>query len=113
MSRDNLCNFKCKLFKLFAAGNKVGLCIKFYGNTDAVFVDSAGFTLAFPAGSCYDVYGFTEAQGFFLLSRIETGEDWSAGVRGVNASGYEYLAGGKGVTVIDMNRSIIAARVEF
>ena len=83
------------------------------GNTDAVFVDSAGFTLAFPAGSCYDVYGFTEAQGFFLLSRIETGEDWSAGVRGVNASGYEYLAGGKGVTVIDMNRSIIAARVEF
>lgn len=82
-------------------------------DTDAVFVDSGNFRLAFPTGSCYDVYGFTEAQGFFLLSRIETGADWSGGVRGVNAEGYEYLAGHAGITVIDVNRAIVSARVEF
>ena len=82
-------------------------------NPGAMLIDSENFIIAFPAGTCYDIYGWTESQGFFLRSRVETGEDWSLGVRGANAGGYEYLVGADGVTVIDMNRFIVAARADF
>lgn len=82
-------------------------------NHKAILIDPEKNIIGFPAGTGYDIYGWTAAQGFFLRARIETNSDWSSGVRGLYAGDYAYIVSGSDITVVNLDTFILSAKIAY
>ena len=76
---------------------------------NALFLDAEKNIIAFPADGVYDIYSWTDKDGFIFRHRIETG-DWAGPVKSITVGDYSYLLAGETLTVINVRDFIIAGR---
>ncbi|MEG1633304.1 MAG: beta-propeller domain-containing protein [Oscillospiraceae bacterium] len=82
-------------------------------NHKAILIDSEKNIIGFPAGSGYDIYGWTAEQGFFLRARVETASNWSGGMRGIYVGDYVYVIDDAGITIVNLTSFILSAKLVF
>lgn len=81
-------------------------------NHKAILISAAKDLIAFPVEKGYDVYGYTDARGFYLRGHFDSGE-WYYNTRGLFSGDYIYIVAYEEVTVVDMNDLEAVKTVKF
>ncbi|MDO4749448.1 MAG: beta-propeller domain-containing protein [Eubacteriales bacterium] len=73
-------------------------------NHKAILVSPARNLIGFPADEGYDVYSYTDGEGFQILAHIDCGWSWNA--RGLYIGNLLYIVGTDMLTVLDMENFV-------
>ena len=73
-------------------------------NHKAILISPEKDVIAFPSGNGYVIYGYSDAEGFYLRTRIDGDSDiwWSGDARGLYVGEYAYAVLSDAVWVLDL-----------
>lgn len=81
-------------------------------NHKAILVSPEKNLIAFPVDSGYDVYGYSDENGFQLRGHFDT-DEWSYYMRGLYIDNYIYICSDFGVTIVTLDSLSAAGYVGF
>ena len=81
-------------------------------NHKAILISPEKNLIAFPADSGYDIYGYSDAQGFVKRATIASMK-WSGASRGLYIGDIAYIVDQNAVTVLDMSDFKLVNRITF
>ena len=81
-------------------------------NHKAVLISAEHDLIAFPVDDGYDVYGYSDDQGFYKRGHFDTG-DWYYNTRGLYVNDAIYICGYDNITIVDMDSLEHLATLNF
>lgn len=81
-------------------------------NHKAVLISAEHDLIAFPVDGGYDVYGYSDDQGFYKRGHFDTG-DWYYNTRGLYVNDAIYICGYDNITIVDMDSLEHLATLNF
>ena len=81
-------------------------------NHKAVLISAEHDLITFPVDDGYDVYGYSDDQGFYKRGHFDTG-DWYYNTRGLYVNDAIYICGYDNITIVDMDSLEHLATLNF
>ena len=81
-------------------------------NHKAILLSAVRNIIAFPADSGYDIYSYSDAQGFRKLASIAS-LNWSGDSRGLYIGDFAYVVDASAISVLDMNSFKLLTQLSF
>lgn len=81
-------------------------------NHKAILISPDKSIIAFPADNGYDIYGYSDEQGFFKRAGVSAIE-WSGDSRGLYIGDFAYIIDNSSISVLDMTSFILLNRISY
>ncbi len=81
-------------------------------NHKAILISADKSIIAFPADNGYDIYGYSDEQGFFKRASVSSIE-WSGDSRGLYIGDTAYIIDYTSISVLDMNGFTLLNRISY
>jgi uncharacterized secreted protein with C-terminal beta-propeller domain len=81
-------------------------------NHKAILISPDKSLIAFPADSGYDIYGYSDEQGFYKRASVSSVE-WSGDSRGLYIGDFAYIVDYSSVSILDMNSYKLVDRISY
>lgn len=81
-------------------------------NHKAILISPGKGIIAFPADNGYDIYGYSDEQGFFKRASISSLE-WSGDSRGLYIGDFAYIVDSSAVSVLDMTGYSLINKIAY
>jgi uncharacterized secreted protein with C-terminal beta-propeller domain len=81
-------------------------------NHKAILISPEKGIIAFPADNGYDIYGYSDDQGFFKRAHIDTLQ-WSGDSRGLYIDNLAYIVDQSSIFVLDMSEFLLLNRISY
>lgn len=81
-------------------------------NHKAIMISADKSIIAFPADYGYDIYGYSDEQGFYKRASVSSVE-WSGDSRGLYIGGFAYIIDYRSISILNMNDFTLADRIYY
>ncbi|UOO38548.1 beta-propeller domain-containing protein [Oscillospiraceae bacterium CM] len=81
-------------------------------NPRAILISPDKNIIAFPADNGYDIYGYSDAEGFYSRAHVDA-LDWGGDSRGLYIGQYAYIVDANAVYILDMTSFKLAKKLAY